>query len=46
MLKITNAPCSWGALEFDLEGTAVFIMGFIDKPFGSIMCFSMHRWCY
>ncbi|MBW3469524.1 sugar phosphate isomerase/epimerase family protein [Arthrospiribacter ruber] len=23
MIKIANAPCSWGALEFDLEGTAL-----------------------
>src|SRR5512140_2842682 len=22
MIKIANAPCSWGALEFDLEGEA------------------------
>jgi inosose dehydratase len=22
MLKIANAPCSWGVLEFDLEGKA------------------------
>ena len=22
MIKIANAPCSWGALEFDLEGNA------------------------
>ncbi len=22
MIRIANAPCSWGALEFDLEGTA------------------------
>jgi inosose dehydratase len=22
MIKIANAPCSWGALEFELEGTA------------------------
>jgi inosose dehydratase len=22
MIKIANAPCSWGALEFDLEGKA------------------------
>jgi hypothetical protein len=22
MIKIANAPCSWGALEFDLEGQA------------------------
>ena len=22
MIKVANAPCSWGALEFDLEGTA------------------------
>ena len=23
MIKIANAPCSWGVLEFDLEGEAV-----------------------
>lgn len=22
MIKIANAPCSWGVLEFDLEGEA------------------------
>jgi inosose dehydratase len=22
MIKIANAPCSWGVLEFDLEGKA------------------------
>ena len=22
LIKIANAPCSWGALEFDLEGEA------------------------
>ena len=22
MIKIANAPCSWGALEFDLQGKA------------------------
>jgi inosose dehydratase len=22
MIKIANAPCSWGVIEFDLEGEA------------------------
>ena len=29
MIKVANAPCSWGILEFDLEGRAA---GFAQVP--------------
>jgi inosose dehydratase len=31
MIKIANAPCSWGALEFDLEGEAPDYVQVLDE---------------
>jgi inosose dehydratase len=31
MIKIANAPCSWGALEFDLEGEAPGYVQVLDE---------------
>ena len=31
MIKIANAPCSWGALEFDLEGEAPGYVRVLDE---------------
>ena len=31
MIKIANAPCSWGALEFDLEGEAPGYIQVLDE---------------
>jgi inosose dehydratase len=31
MIKIANAPCSWGALEFDLEGEAPNYVQVLDE---------------
>src|ERR1700751_4091538 len=31
MIKIANAPCSWGALEFDLEGEAPDYVQVLNK---------------
>ena len=31
MIKIANAPCSWGALEFDLEGTSPGYMQVLEE---------------
>jgi len=31
MIKIANAPCSWGALEFDLEGEAPDYVRVLDE---------------
>ena len=31
MIKIANAPCSWGVLEFDLEGEAVGYAQVLDE---------------
>lgn len=30
MMKIANAPCSWGVLEFDLEGEAAGVEYLIE----------------
>ncbi len=31
MIKIANAPCSWGVLEFDLEGKAAGFEQVLDE---------------
>lgn len=31
MIKIANAPCSWGALEFDLGGGAPGYVQVLDE---------------
>jgi inosose dehydratase len=31
MIKIANAPCSWGALEFDLEGESLGYIQVLDE---------------
>jgi hypothetical protein len=31
MIKIANAPCSWGVLEFDLEGEAAGYAQVLDE---------------
>ena len=31
MIKIANAPCSWGALEFELEGEAPGYVQLLDE---------------
>ena len=31
MIKIANAPCSWGVLEFDLEGEAAGYVQVLDE---------------
>ncbi len=31
MIKIANAPCSWGVLEFDLEGKAASYVQILDE---------------
>lgn len=31
MIKVANAPCSWGVLEFDLEGTAAGYAQVLDE---------------
>ena len=31
MIRIANAPCSWGVLEFDLEGETVGFRQFLDE---------------
>ncbi len=31
MIKIANAPCSWGVLEFDLEGKAAGYAQVLDE---------------
>lgn len=31
MIKIANAPCSWGVLEFDLEGQAAGYSQVLDE---------------
>ena len=31
MIKIANAPCSWGVLEFDLEGEAAGFAQVLDE---------------
>src|SRR5689334_23382342 len=31
MIKIANAPCSWGVLEFDLEGKAAGYVQVLDE---------------
>jgi inosose dehydratase len=31
MIKIANAPCSWGVLEFDLEGKAAGFAQVLDE---------------
>ena len=31
MMRIANAPCSWGALEFDLDGTAPGFARVLDE---------------
>lgn len=31
MIKVANAPCSWGVLEFDLEGETVGYEQFLDE---------------
>jgi inosose dehydratase len=31
MIKIANAPCSWGALEFDLQGKAATYSTVLDE---------------
>ncbi len=31
MIKIANAPCSWGVLEFDLEGKAAGFVQVLDE---------------
>jgi inosose dehydratase len=31
MIKIANAPCSWGVLEFDLEGKAAEYAQVLDE---------------
>src|SRR5262245_14618910 len=31
MIKIANAPCSWGVLEFDLEGEAAAYPQVLDE---------------
>jgi len=31
MIKVANAPCSWGVLEFDLEGTAAGYIQVLDE---------------
>ena len=31
MIKIANAPCSWGVLEFDLEGQAAGYVQVLDE---------------
>ena len=31
MIKIANAPCSWGALEFELEGEAPGYVQVLDE---------------
>ena len=31
MIKIANAPCSWGVLEFDLEGKAAGYEQVLDE---------------
>ncbi len=35
MIKIGNAPCSWGVLEFDLEGEAVGYQQVLDELAGT-----------
>ena len=31
MIKIANAPCSWGVLEFDLEGETAGYAQVLDE---------------
>ena len=31
MIRIANAPCSWGALEFDLDGKAATYSQVLDE---------------
>ena len=31
MIRIANAPCSWGALEFDLQGKAAGYERVLDE---------------
>ena len=31
MIRVANAPCSWGALEFDLEGEAPGYVQVLDE---------------
>ena len=35
MIKIANAPCSWGVLEFDVEGVAAGYMQVLDEITGT-----------
>jgi len=36
MIKIANAPCSWGVLEFDLEGEAAGYQQVLDEMITNI----------
>jgi inosose dehydratase len=31
MIKVANAPCSWGVLEFELEGEAAGYVQVLDE---------------
>ena len=34
MIKIANAPCSWGVLEFDLEGEVAQYAQVLQESYG------------
>jgi hypothetical protein len=36
MIKIANAPCSWGVLKFDLEGEAAGCQQVLDEMVANI----------
>ena len=46
MIRVANAPCSWGALEFDLEGEAPGYVQVLDEvpiPLNQVASFSSEK---